>query len=126
MTIQDFWALDKALYQAWGTYPDVDYNAISVMAPVYVLVLPSNPSTDGSNSFLNQMDIDAGAAAGVNGTLFWNGTTWMSGHYNIGPDTFANISSYDVMDDLVDYYLNKTVFPNLDVRATPMRNLPTH
>ncbi|KAL1689471.1 hypothetical protein GGG16DRAFT_126468 [Schizophyllum commune] len=93
-----FWALDKALYQAWGTYPDVDYNAISIMAPV----------------FLNQMDIDAGAAAGTNGTLFWNGTTWMSGHYNIGPETFANISSYDVMDDLVDYYLNKTVFPNLD------------
>ncbi|KAL1744675.1 hypothetical protein HDZ31DRAFT_38076 [Schizophyllum fasciatum] len=93
-----FWAMDKALYQAWGTYADVNYNAVSVMAP----------------AFLNEKDIQAGATSGIDGTLYWSGTTWMSGHYNLGPTNFANISSYDVMDDLIDYYLDKEQFPNLD------------
>ncbi|KAL1744906.1 hypothetical protein HDZ31DRAFT_73913 [Schizophyllum fasciatum] len=91
-----YWVMDKALYEAAATYPDVDYNAISIMAP----------------ALLNEKDIKAGA--GTNTTLIFNGTTWMSGHYSIGPGSFTNISSYDVVDDLLDYYLDKKRFPNLE------------
>ncbi|KAL1757675.1 hypothetical protein FB107DRAFT_208632 [Schizophyllum commune] len=91
-----FWVMDKALYQAAATYEDVDYQSIAIMAP----------------ALFNEKDIKAGA--GTNTTLIFNGTTWMSGHTSIGPGSNTNVSSYDVVDDLLDYYLDKKRFPKLD------------
>ena len=72
-------------------------------------------------SLFNEKDIKAGA--GTNTTLIFNGTTWMSGHTSIGPGSNTNVSSYDVVDDLLDYYLDKKRFPKLDVCALAL--LPT-
>jgi hypothetical protein len=63
--------------------------------------------------FMNAVDITGGAIE--NGTLIYGGTTWSSGHYAVAPENSTKISSYEVLDDLVNYYMDRTTFPNLNV-----------
>jgi len=57
-------------------------------------------------------DLDRIGAA-VEGNIIFGHTTWVSGHKNIAPDTI-DISAYDIMDELVSFYMNTAKFPALE------------
>jgi len=58
-------------------------------------------------------DIDLAGAATPDNIIFGE-TTWVSGHKNTGPST-VETSAYEVMDELMNYYLDTTKFPALEV-----------
>jgi len=60
--------------------------------------------------YLTDMDL---AGAATPGNLLFGKTTWVSGHQNTQPTT-VQTSAYDVMDDLINYYLDKEKFPALE------------
>jgi hypothetical protein len=71
--------------------------------------------------FMSEIDVKAGALTGDH--MQWGLTTWASGHYAVAPaDAKGKVSSYDIMDELVEYYMDRSKFPNLHVRST----LPIH
>lgn len=79
-------------------YPDVSTGAVSVLSPC----------------FLTEVDLEAGAAH--EGQLLFGLTTWISGQKSVSPEG-VNMSSYEVVDRLVDYYLDTEKYPNLEVRT---------
>ncbi|KAG7451802.1 uncharacterized protein BT62DRAFT_959698 [Guyanagaster necrorhizus] len=93
----DWNAANNALYNA--TYDDstIERDEISILSPC----------------FFDEDDLEAGAAQ--DGQLLWGKRTWMSGHRNVAPDSISDFSSFDVLDALVDYYMNTTLYPNLKV-----------
>ncbi|KAK0200200.1 hypothetical protein DFS33DRAFT_1395473 [Desarmillaria ectypa] len=62
--------------------------------------------------FFTEADLEAGVAQ--DGQLIWDNMTWISRHCNVA-DHPSNFSTYDVLDVLVAYYMNTTVYPNLQV-----------
>ncbi|KAG7439897.1 uncharacterized protein BT62DRAFT_1013347 [Guyanagaster necrorhizus] len=92
-----FNAMNNALYNATYDDPTIIREHISIMGPC----------------FFDEDDLSAGAAE--EGQLLWGRTTWISGHTNVAPDSISDYSSLDVLDSLVAYYMNKTVYPNLEV-----------
>jgi len=78
-----------------GSDPSFDPNSTSILTPC----------------FLAQEDIDAGA--GNSNQLYWSKTGWFGGNYAKGPNADDNISSFDVLDSLVDYYTDETKYPNM-------------
>lgn len=46
--------------------------------------------------------------------LVWSGSQWSAGANNQYPHSSRNISSYYVLDELIRYYDNQTLFPNLN------------
>ena len=64
---------------------------------------------------MTQVDHDQGA--GKPGEFIWGLTTWASGQKAIGPEAGNTTSSYDVLDALVDQYLNTTTYPNVEVSS---------
>ncbi|KAK0458636.1 uncharacterized protein EV420DRAFT_368640 [Desarmillaria tabescens] len=92
----DWTAMNNALYNATYDDPTIERDHISIMAPC----------------FFTEADLKAGAA--TDDQLIWDNTTWISGHSNVA-DNPSNFSTYDVLDTLVAYYMNTTVYPNLQV-----------
>jgi len=81
--------------QALKEYKDVPYDDVSIMAPC----------------FLTDIDL---AGAATPGNVLFGKTTWISGHQNTLPSNVTDVSSYDVMDELISYYLDITKFPSLE------------
>jgi hypothetical protein len=75
-----------------------------------------NPNTTSimSPCFLSQNDISAGA--GNSNQLFWKGGDWFSGDFADGPNQNDKISSFDVLDTLINHYTNASMYPNMQVR----------
>lgn len=92
----DWTAMNNALYNATYDDPTIERAHISIMAPC----------------FFTEADLVAGAAQ--DDQLIWDNTTWISGHSNVA-DSPSNFSTYDVLDALVAYYMNTTIYPNLQV-----------
>ncbi len=69
--------------------------------------------------FLTEADLSAGAAQ--DGQLLWGKTNWISGSRNVGPDSVIGISSFDVLDALVAYYMDRSLCPNLKVTTFFMK-----
>lgn len=91
--------MNNALYVATAnTTSGVKREEISIMGPC----------------FFDATDLAAGGAQ--SDQLLWGITTWVSGHYNVGPSNITNYSSFDVLDALVSHYLNRATYPNLNVR----------
>lgn len=76
------------------SYSEVDYDDVSIAGPC----------------FLAESDL---AGAAKEGDILFGDTTWISGHQNIQPPS-VQISSYEVIDELVDYYLDQDKFPALE------------
>ncbi|KAF5362833.1 hypothetical protein D9757_013840 [Collybiopsis confluens] len=85
-------ALNKATYQNTS----VSRSQISIMAPC----------------FWTEVDVQAGAAKPD--VLVWGETTWISGHENVGPSGISNYSSYQALDALIAYYMDRSTYPNLN------------
>ncbi|KAG7451784.1 uncharacterized protein BT62DRAFT_1071005 [Guyanagaster necrorhizus] len=94
----DWTAANNALYQAAYDDHTIKREEISILAPC----------------FFDENDLKAGAAR--QGQLLWPTTrTWMGGHRNVGPISISNYSSFDALDTLVGYYMDKNLYPNLKV-----------
>ncbi|KAK0452201.1 uncharacterized protein EV420DRAFT_1645842 [Desarmillaria tabescens] len=93
----DWNTANNALYNATYNDPTIKHSQISIMCPC----------------FLTKADLNAGAAN--DRQLLWEETTWISGHRNVAPDSVCGVNSFDVLDALVAYYMNRNVYPNLKV-----------
>jgi hypothetical protein len=93
---------NNALILGAESFSDVVEKEVSIMAPC----------------FLSEEDLDAGAAN--SDQLLFGLTTWISGQKSVAPEGAA-ISSYEVMDKLIEHYMNKSNYPNLKVslRTSP-------
>ncbi|KAH8832094.1 hypothetical protein DL96DRAFT_1589911 [Flagelloscypha sp. PMI_526] len=86
--------IQNALYIAKKKL-DVNPDEISLMAPC----------------FMNEVDV---GKAIPKDTLVFDGTTWISGHDNAGPNNVKGFGSFSVLDSLVDYYMDKEAYPDLE------------
>ncbi|KAK0493842.1 hypothetical protein EDD18DRAFT_1178117 [Armillaria luteobubalina] len=93
----DWNAANNALSKAVYNNPAIKRSEISIMCPC----------------FLTEADLSAGAAQ--DGQLLWGKTNWISGSRNVGPDSVTGVSSFDVLDALVAYYMDRKLYPNLKV-----------
>ncbi|SJL16617.1 uncharacterized protein ARMOST_20143 [Armillaria ostoyae] len=93
----DWNAANNALSKATYNDPAIKRSEISIMCPV----------------FLTEADLCAGAAQ--DGQLLWGKTNWISGSRNVGPDSVTGVSSFDVLDALVAYYMDRKLYPKLKV-----------
>jgi hypothetical protein len=61
-------------------------------------------------------EVDADAGAVDDTSLVFGLTTWASGHDAVRPwEVRKKVSSYDVLDDLVAYYMDILRYPNIRV-----------
>jgi len=89
--LSDFRVIDQALRE----YKEVPYDDVSIMAPCFFT------------------DVDRAGAATTKNILFGR-TSWISGLSNTLPNTVTGVSSYDIIDELVNYYLDTARFPALE------------
>ncbi|KAF9027093.1 hypothetical protein BDZ89DRAFT_817906 [Hymenopellis radicata] len=98
--LRDCWyywnSMNNALYIAAEKDSGIKRSEVSIMGPCY----------------FTEQDRDAGSAR--DDVLLWGDTTWASGFYNTGPDSIKKYSAFDVLDELVAYYMDRTNFPNLN------------
>lgn len=62
--------------------------------------------------YWTEKDLSAGAAQ--RSQLIWGDMTWVSGEENVGPLLVPHFSSYQVLDSLVEQYMDRSAYPNLD------------
>lgn len=94
----DWNSINNALYNATYNDSSIKREHISILGPC----------------FFTEDDLAAGAAQ--DGQLLYGATTWIDGHHNVAPDSVSDYSSFDVLDALVAYYMDKTIYPNLKVK----------
>lgn len=56
---------------------------------------------------------DESSSSSTSNTLVWHENDWAYGRNNIYPSSSTNISSFYVLDQLVEYYLDENTFPNI-------------
>ncbi|KAH8823231.1 hypothetical protein DL96DRAFT_1616996 [Flagelloscypha sp. PMI_526] len=82
-----------ALLAAQKINPNVNDTSVALLAPW----------------FANDADLPSG-----NGnTLVWKGVGWYKAENNIFPAAQKTVSSYDVLDQILQYYGNLSIFPNM-------------
>ncbi|KAJ3964325.1 hypothetical protein EV361DRAFT_874093 [Lentinula raphanica] len=91
-----FNAMNNALYLTSYQNSSISRSQISPMAPC----------------FWTEANVEAGAAP--EDVLIWGMRTWISGHENTGPDGIDGCSSFEALDRLIGYYMNRTVYSNLN------------
>ncbi|KAF5371235.1 hypothetical protein D9758_004290 [Tetrapyrgos nigripes] len=84
------------LSYAASSDPSIDDSTISILGPV----------------FFSDVDITAGAAKSTN-QLYWSKTGWFEGTYAEGDAENDKISSFQVIDEMVEHYTDRKVYPNL-------------
>lgn len=88
----DWTMMDSALKEYAA---EVAYEDVSIMAPCFLT------------------DIDVASGAATEGNILFGLTTWVSGHKNTQPST-VETSAYEVVDELINYYMDKEKFPALE------------
>ncbi|CAC9890647.1 unnamed protein product, partial [Aureobasidium pullulans] len=106
---------DAATYMSNVT-SDSNINQDSV-----VINAPSFPNGDDKNASYPYWDYPPGAKKKASGgaqswsnALVWKGSQWAGGGTNQYPVKNTNVSSYDVLDQLIQYYSDKSIFPNVN------------
>ncbi|KAK7438642.1 hypothetical protein VKT23_017975 [Stygiomarasmius scandens] len=100
-------AKDRDPWNYWNNVQNIKFDLASTDSS-----FDPNTTSIITPCFLAQVEIEAGA--GTSDQLYWSKTGWFGGHYAEGPDPDDKISSFDVLDSIVDYYFNKTTFPKLE------------
>ncbi|EME82544.1 uncharacterized protein MYCFIDRAFT_78988 [Pseudocercospora fijiensis CIRAD86] len=95
-----------ALAQAHAGNADISADSVAVIAPYFTNGADKNtayPWTEG---------LKAGRGSTSN-ALVWSGSQWSAGANNQYPVSSTNTSSFFVLDTLISYFDDKTLFPNL-------------
>ncbi|KAK4503374.1 hypothetical protein PRZ48_004289 [Zasmidium cellare] len=97
----------NALAQAQASDANINADSVAVLAPYFPNGNDKNyayPWTDG---------LGAGQGSQTS-ALVWSGSQWSAGGNNQYPYTSTNTSSYFVLDTLIQYFADETLFPNLN------------
>ncbi|KAK7562923.1 WSC domain-containing protein [Phyllosticta citricarpa] len=85
------------------TVPGVNQDTIGIIAPYFA---NGDDKNTGYYPWVNN--------ASVSSAIVWKGSQWASGQYNQYPSSVPTISSYAVIDQIIQYYDNKAMFPNIN------------
>ncbi|KAK3674902.1 hypothetical protein LTR78_005246 [Recurvomyces mirabilis] len=105
-----------------GTYESNMLSALSQVSDTNInpdsvaIVAPYFPNGDDKNTggypWINGLKPAQGS---ITNCLVWSGSQWSAGGMNQYPWTSSkNISSYDVLDQMLQYFDNKAMFPNIN------------
>lgn len=97
----------NALKEANANDQEISRDTVSVMAPYFPNGADRNtgyPWTDGLSP----------GEGSTSDALVWPGSKWSAGANNEYPHAHRHVSSFAVLDQLIQYYDNKTNFPNLN------------
>ncbi|USW48743.1 Putative carbohydrate-binding WSC, PAN/Apple domain, alpha/Beta hydrolase [Septoria linicola] len=86
--------------------PNINFDSVAILAPYF-------PNGDDKRTGYPWTD---GLAAGKGSTtncLVWPGSQWSAGGNNQYPSSSKGTSSYTVLDQLVQYFDNRALFPNM-------------
>lgn len=87
--------------------PNVNFDTVAIMAPYFANGDDKNTGFPWTN----------GLGAGLGSTsnaLVWKGSQWSAGGNNQYPDSSKTTSSYTVLDQIIQYFDNPTLFPKLN------------
>ena len=96
----------NALKIATATDANINVDSVAIMTPCFPNGNDKNymyPWTDG---------LGAGQGSQSN-ALVWSGSQWSAGATNQYPSSSTNISSFEVLDQLISYFDDATLFPNV-------------
>jgi hypothetical protein len=85
---------------------NVNRDSVAVMAPYF-------PNGDDKNYGYPWTDGLKSGRGSTTNALVWSGSQWSAGANNQYPHNSRNTSSYYILDELVRYYDDKTLFPNM-------------
>ncbi|KAH9908482.1 WSC domain-containing protein [Xylariomycetidae sp. FL2044] len=78
------------------------------------IIVPMFPNGDDKNrGFPWNSSAPAGGDGSYSNALVWKGSGWMSGDNNQYPPLQIATSSYDCLDQIIQYFADKTLYPNL-------------
>ncbi|KAF5364608.1 hypothetical protein D9758_005562 [Tetrapyrgos nigripes] len=97
---------DRDAWAYWTTIQNVKMDLASTDSSF-------NPNTTSILTPIFLADVDIKAGGGSSTQLYWSKSGWHSGEYAKGPNEGDKISSFAVMDALVNYYTNTTMYPNM-------------
>lgn len=97
-----------------NTDSNINFDSVAIIAPSF-------PNGDDKNVTYPYWDYPPGAKKKASGgaqswtnALVWKGSQWAGGGTNQYPVKSTTISSYDVLDQLIQYYADKSNFPNIN------------
>jgi hypothetical protein len=86
--------------------PNVNFSSVAVMAPFF-----ANGDDKGTGyPWTNGLSPGRGSTSNC---LVWKSSQWSAGANNQYPYTSTNTSSYMVLDQIIQYFDNATLFPNM-------------
>ncbi|KAF2231358.1 hypothetical protein EV356DRAFT_579313 [Viridothelium virens] len=100
---RDPWTYETELLQAISrvTDPNITTDSVALMAPYFTNENDKNRGFPFSNG------------QSTTNALVWSDDQWLGGANNIYPTSYTNISNYYVLDQLVQYFDNPAMFPNM-------------
>lgn len=86
--------------------PNVNRSSVAIMAPYF-------PNGDDKSFGYPWTDGLSPGRGSTTNCLVWKSSQWSAGGNNQYPYTSANTSSYTVLDQIIQYFDNATLFPNM-------------
>lgn len=91
----------SALSQVTGD-SNINFSTVQIMAPYFV-----NGNAKGTD-----FPFDTTAGGSTSSALVWKGSQWSAGADSQYPSN-SSVSSFEVLDQIIQYYDNTTMFPNM-------------
>ncbi|ETS86981.1 hypothetical protein PFICI_00809 [Pestalotiopsis fici W106-1] len=88
------------------TDSNINTDSVAIMAPYF-------PNGDDKNYGYPWTDGLKSGRGSTTNALVWSGSQWSAGGNNQYPYTSKNTSSYAVLDQVIQYFDNTTLFPNM-------------
>ncbi|KXT06039.1 hypothetical protein AC578_1337 [Pseudocercospora eumusae] len=87
--------------------PNINFDTVAIMAPYF-------PNGDDKNKGYPWTDGLKPARGSTSNALVWKSSQWSAGGNNQYPYTSTNTSSYTVLDQIIQYFDNKAMFPKMN------------
>jgi hypothetical protein len=99
--------MQSALAQFTGD-SNINKDSVAILAPYF----PNGDDKD-TGGYPWNASLKAGGARSYTSAMVWKGSQWSAGGNNQYPYLSTSTSSYTVLDTLVQYFDNKSLFPNM-------------
>jgi len=97
----------SALVQATPGDPSISFDSVQLIAPYF----PNGEDKDTGYPWTADQKANRGSQTNV---LVWPGSQWSAGANNQYPHSTTTVSSFEVIDQIINYFGNKTMYPNLN------------
>ncbi|KAK6393348.1 hypothetical protein LTR65_002639 [Meristemomyces frigidus] len=87
--------------------PDINTDSVAIVAPYF----PNGDDKNVGYPWITGLKANQGS---ITNCLVWSGSQWSAGGTNQYPYKNVNTSSYAVLDQIVQYFDNATLFPNMN------------